>query len=87
MIDYHHIIEVAPLNNTHMHWEITNTNVLIAKGTAIYILPLIRLDDDDDQWFKFGYCVVQQVLEDYGKYTLVLFEGIQHNGEALFSVF
>jgi hypothetical protein len=57
MIDYHHIIEVAPLDNTRTHWEITNTDVLIAKGTAVYVLPLIELDDDDDQWFKFGYCI------------------------------
>jgi hypothetical protein len=87
MLNFHHVIEVAPLDHTHVRWEVTNTDVLIEKGTSVYMLPLVELDAGDDQWFMFGYCVAKQVLEDYGEYALVLFEGVQNNGDALFSVF
>jgi hypothetical protein len=86
MLNLHHVIEVAPLDHTRVRWEITNTDVLIAKGTSVYTLPLVELDTDDDLWFMFGYCVAKQVVEDYGEYALVLFEGVQ-SGDALFSVF
>jgi hypothetical protein len=47
------------------------------KGTTIYTIPSVKLDDDNDQWFQFGFSVAHKVLESYCDYALVLFKTVQ----------
>lgn len=80
------VVEVSPIHSTTC-WEVTHVYGLLTKGTTVYTIPSIELDDDDDQWFQFGFSVARKVLESHGDCALVLFETVQVGEEVRFPKF
>jgi hypothetical protein len=81
-----YVVEVSPIHSTS-RWEVTHVSGLLTKGATIYTIPLVELDDNDDQWFQFGFSVAHKVLESHGDYALVLFETVQVGEEVRFPKF
>jgi hypothetical protein len=80
------VAEVSPINRS-MSWEVTHVSGLLTEGAAIYTIPTVELDDDDEQWFQFGFSMARKVLDSHGDHALVLFETVQAGEEATFPEF
>ena len=87
MIDLTNIVQVMPITYLLSHWEISNITNPLKQGIPIYIIPGIVLDNDDENWLKFGFSIPCAVLENHGECALVLFRTVGASKEVLFSEF
>lgn len=87
MIDLTNVVQVMPITYSLSCWEISDITNPLKKGTPIYIIPGIALDNDDENWLRFGFSIPCTVLENYGECALVLFRTVGASEEVLFSEF